>query len=109
MDNRETEAIREQVERICQSPLLARSGRLQRLLRYLSEETIQGRAAEIKEYRVALDVYERPESYDSTVDSLVRVEVSKLRSRLAKYYEAEGKDDPVRIGIEKGRYVPSFE
>src|SRR6476659_7446662 len=100
MSIREAEVIRTQVDRICQSPLFARSGRLQRLLRYVSEEIIKGRAAEIKEYRVALDVYERAESYDPKVDSLVRVEVSKLRSRLTKYYEAEGKDDPVRIGIE---------
>ena len=44
--------------------------------------------------------------FDPRLDSIVRTEARKLRTRLAKYYETEGRDQHLRIGFRKGSYVP---
>jgi adenylate cyclase len=42
------------------------------------------------------------------VDPIVRVEAGRLRRALEHYYLTAGKNDPVRIKIPKGSYVPTF-
>ena len=95
------------LQRIAASRTFARAERATRLLRYVVETAVAGRAGEIKEYTLALEVFERA-GYDPKIDSLVRVEAGKLRGLLAKYYEGEGRDDPVRIEIPTGGYAPVF-
>jgi Tol biopolymer transport system component len=82
---------------------------MSRFLKFVVEETVEGRSERIKEYAIALEVFDKDESYDPQADSTVRTEASKLRSRLARYYESEGRDDAVRISIPKGAYVPVFD
>lgn len=101
--------IRAALERILASPRFAGAGKLSRFLAFIVEKSLAGEGEEIKEYLIALEVYQRQASYNPRVDSIVRVEASRLRLRLREYYEAEGQDDPVRIGLRKGRYVPDFE
>ena len=53
-------------------------------------------------------IFDRDSAYDSRVDSIVRVEASRLRGKLTAYYAAEGRDNPVIIELPKGAYVPTF-
>lgn len=101
------EAVQAALARICASRSLTRAEQQTRLLRYVVDKALAGQAAEIKEYAIAVDVFGRA-TYDPRVDSLVRVEVAKLRERLARYYETDGREDPVRIEIPKGGYAPAF-
>ena len=55
-----------------------------------------------------MEIFDRDSAYDSRVDSIVRVEASRLRSKLTAYYTAEGRDNPVAIELPKGGYVPTF-
>ncbi|MBI1791556.1 MAG: PD40 domain-containing protein, partial [Acidobacteria bacterium] len=105
----EPPAIRAQVERIVASNQFAAAERLCRFLRFVVEEELAGRGRDIKEYRIGLDVFERPETYDPRLDATVRVEATKLRARLTKYYESEGRNDPVLITVPKGGYVPIIQ
>src|ERR1044072_6226852 len=98
----EDTAVRAQLGRVLASPLFAKSPRMSRFLRFVVEKTLEGRSSEIKEYVVAIEVFDKLQDYDPQVDSTVRTEASKLRSRLARYYESEGRDDPVHISIPKG-------
>jgi Tol biopolymer transport system component len=82
---------------------------MNRFLKYIVETTLEGRGALIKEYVIALEVFEKPDGYDPREDSTVRTEASKLRTRLGRYYENEGREDPVIISIPKGGYVPVFQ
>ena len=70
--------------------------------------SIEGQAAEIKEYLIGVEVYNRTPSYDPKADSIVRAEASRLRGKLREYYEADGKNDPIRIDLPKGSYTPVF-
>ncbi len=102
------EAVRSQLDRILQSPGFADSPRLCRFLRYLVEEKLAGREADIKEYSVGLEAFDRPPSFDPKADSIVRATARKLRARLDEYYRDSGRLDPVIISIPKGGYVPQF-
>jgi TolB-like protein/Flp pilus assembly protein TadD len=100
--------VRTQLDKIVSSETFSRSDRLCEFLRFTVESAVEGRSGDLKEYTIALNVFHRPESYDPKIDSLVRVEASKLRAKLALYYQTEGRDDTVRIEIPKGSYVPAF-
>jgi len=101
-------AIRQHLERVLASREFSGSQRLQAFLRFVAEFSLTNRAAELKEYLIAVEVYGHSPDYDPQAKSTVRVEASRLRSRLRDYYESSGRDDPVRIDIPKGSYAPIF-
>ena len=93
-----------QVERIVQSETLRSSEALRRLLRFLGEKSASGEADDLKEYTVGVDGMGRPVTYDPRHDASARIQVGRLRQKLAEYYRAEGKDDPVIIELPKGQF-----
>jgi adenylate cyclase len=101
-------AVHDALERIVASAGFVNSPRMSRFLRFVVEETAAGRSAGLKEYVVALRVFDKAESFDPTADPTVRVEASKLRAKLARYYETEGRGDPLIIEIPKGHYGARF-
>lgn len=103
------EAERAELQAVLQSHLFARSPALTHLLSYLCEKTFAGESAQIKEYSVGLDVFDRRDSFDQDTDSIVRVQANRLRKRLAEYYASEGVAHPVRITIPVGQYIPVFK
>jgi len=109
-DNKPTpEAIKTQLQRILQSPEFRGSEKQRNFLKFIVAETLEGRKAEIKGYTVAVSVYGRSENFDPQIDPIVRVEAGRLRRALEHYYLTVGKNDPVRITIPKGTYVPAFQ
>ena len=90
------------------SPGFAGSERLSRFLRYVVEETLEGRSDGLKETTVGIDVFGRKPGYDPRLDGVVRTEAIKLRAKLKEYYEDAGRGDLVRIDLPKGGYVPAF-
>ena len=105
----DTELQRAELQAVLQSHLFVRSPTLTHLLSYLCEKVFAGQSDQIKEYTVALDVFGRGESFDQDSDSIVRVEVNRLRKRLAEYYSQEGAAHRLHIRIPVGQYVPTFE
>jgi len=102
-------ARRELVRRIVHSPTFVRSERLGKLLTYVCELALNGREAEINEQKIGQAVFGRSKDYDSAVDGIVRSQASRLRQRLELYYQHEGADEPIRVVIPRGGYVPVFE
>lgn len=101
-------AIRRQLEKIAAHGLFARSERMVRFLRLAVERTLEGKADELKEYLIGVEVFDRPSSYDPRVDPIVRVEARRLRSKLKAYYAGDGNNDPVRIEFRTGGYAPQI-
>lgn len=101
--------IRAQLGHMLGSAALRDAQRSCRLLRFLVEETLAGRASQLKEFTLGADALERGPAFDPRVDPIARVEASRLRARIAGYYAGEGAGDPVYIGLPKGSYVPRFE
>ena len=103
-----TAEIRTELEKILRSAEFLRRPQLQRFLNFVVEEQLAGRGAQLKEYVLGVGVFGRPPDFDPRLDSLVRVEARRLRAALQKYYEDEGRDDPIRIDLQKGSYLPSL-
>ena len=101
-------AVKDELEKILASSVFANSPRMRRFLAFVVEETSNGRASQIKEYSIALEVFDKPSDYDPRTDSTVRTEATKLRARLARYYAEEGPSDTLVISLPKGTYVPVF-
>ena len=101
--------VRQQLKRILGSPGFDASARNHRFLEYIVEETLAGRADRLKGVSIAIDVFGRDAMIDPQHDPVVRVEAAKLRRRLERYYLSAGREDPIRIDIPKGGYVPTFE
>jgi TolB-like protein/Tfp pilus assembly protein PilF len=105
----ETEqAIREHLARLLTSNAFAHVDRLKRFLRYVVEETVVGRADNLKEYSIGVEVFDRETSFDPRTDPIVRVQARRLRARLVRYYDEEGRHDQLRIELPKGSYAPQF-
>ena len=104
----ETEANFREIERLISSELLHASESLCKLLRYLAEQSRDHPGTPLKEYQIATEVFNRPSDFDPRLDSTVRVQTGRLRSKLAEYYGGPGADDEVVVDIPKGSYTLSF-
>jgi adenylate cyclase len=100
--------VRAELDRILASKGFATAGRLSKLLRYVVDRTLAGETDQLKEYSVGIEVFERDEKYDPRLDSIVRVEAGRLRTKLDEYYNGEGAASPIRIGLPKGGYSAQF-
>lgn len=111
MESRQTpppDEILAQLERILASAPFANSIRSQRFLRYVVESSLKSEEDPLKEYAIAIEVFDRDPSYDPSIDATVRVEAGRLRSRLRDYYRDADPNDRVVIEIPKGAYRASF-
>jgi Tol biopolymer transport system component len=101
--------VAEQLERVLQSEVFRTAARSSKLLRFLVEETVNGRADRLKDYTLGAEALGRGDNFDPRIDPIARVEASRLRSRLELYYATEGASDPLVIALPKGGYVPRFD
>ena len=88
-------------------PAFASSKRCQEFLRYIVNETIEGRREEITERSIAHTVFGKGQRFEPSEDSLVRVKGHEMRRRLAQYYR-DNPNSEVRIELPLGSYVPTF-
>lgn len=100
---------REQLARILASATFRSAKQMCDLLGFLTDAVLTGRADELKEYTLATEALGRNSSFDPRIDPIARVEASRLRTRLERYYATEGVADPVAITLPKGGYAPRIE
>ncbi|RPJ61150.1 MAG: helix-turn-helix domain-containing protein [Acidobacteria bacterium] len=101
-------AHRALVERVAEGAVLKHSPRLQELLRYLCECAIEAPDLPVKEQQIGIAVFGRSPGYDTNQDTIVRVNISKLRKQLQQHFLSEGSHEPVIVDIPKGSYTPLF-
>jgi hypothetical protein len=101
--------IRAQVERLIRSKVFETSEVHRRLLLYLADKTLKGEADRLKEYTIGLEAFGKPDSYDPRHDSIVRLQVGRLRQKLTAYYQTEAAEDDVLISLPKGAFKLNFE
>ena len=101
-------AIREHMSVLLSSTSFAQVDRLKRFLRYVVDETLAGRSERLKEYSIGVEVFDREATFDPRTDPIVRVQARRLRARLTRYYEEDGRREEICIELPKGSYVPAF-
>ncbi len=104
-----SEEIRLQLDRLLTSGVFANAGRMSGFLRYVVERAVAGESDQVKEYVIGVAVFGRDDQYDPRLDSIVRVEARRLRTKLDEYYAGDGRADPIVIRVPRGSYTPTFE
>lgn len=97
-----------ELQSVLNSKTFTKTPNLARLLQYVCNKSFEGHACDLKEYNIGVEALGRPPEFDPASSSIVRVEFFRLREKLKKYYETEGKNDSVAIILEPGSYAPRF-
>src|SRR5215470_949751 len=97
-----------QLDRILQGRSMHGSENLKAFLRFVVDKSNENQENQLKEYVIATEVFGRGQDFDSRVDSVVRVQASRLQTKLQEYYTTQGKDDRIIIDLPKGQYTPVF-
>ena len=90
------------------SRIFSQSKKLVRFLGFAVETTLEGKGDQLSEYLIGVEVYERSSSFDPQIDTIVRGEARRLRSKLRQYYDTDGAHDPILIEVPKGAYAAVF-
>ena len=101
-------SVEEELERIFRDPHFTESAILKKFLSFIVQETIHGRSNCLKEYTIAINVLEKPLSFNPQENGIVRIHAGRLRRALTEYYSDMGRNDQIVITIPKGKYVPVF-
>ncbi len=100
--------LRASLARLLSSSTFSRSPKISRLLSYLVEETINGRADGLKETSIAIEVFDQPADFNPRSNPIVRVNASRLRNLLRLYYSDAGRLEPLQIQLAPVGYIPEF-
>lgn len=104
----EREANLRQIDKLASSSILHGSESLCKLLHYLAEQAMENPGVAVKEFQIATEVFGRPHDFDPRLDSTVRVQTGRLRSKLAEYYAGAGAGDGIIVEVPKGAYAVTF-
>ena len=100
--------VRAALERIVASETFRSSPQLGAFLRFIVEEALAGRGASLKGYTIGVEALGRDPRFNPQIDPIVRVEATRLRRAMERYYSGDGIGDPVVIELPRGSYVPAF-
>ena len=100
--------VRAQVQRMTTSDVFATSPQLSAFLLFVVEAVLRGQGERLKGYTIGVEVLRRDTTFDPQVDPIVRVEATRLRRAIERYYAGVGVDDSVIIDLPRGGYVPRF-
>ncbi|MPY87789.1 MAG: hypothetical protein GEU99_07695 [Luteitalea sp.] len=108
----ESAAIEAALQRVLASQTFSKAPVLRALLEYLAHL----RAESVSEYAIATEALGRRADFDPKTDATVRVQISRLRTKLKQFYDGEGAQHAVRLDLPLGehrivvqRVAPSVE
>lgn len=101
-------AIKQQLLKLHNTRQFCASERLLSLLSYIVHKTLNDEQKDLNQRQIAEDVFNKSASFDPERDSIVRVEMGKLRKALHQYYLEFGVNDSICIKIPNRTYIPSF-
>jgi hypothetical protein len=101
-------AVVQQLERLLQNPHFHKSKRFPVFLKFVVTEALAGRADNLKERTLGIEVFGKDPSYDTTEDPIVRVTAGEIRKRIAQYYQEPGHEREIRVLLPPGSYAPQF-
>ena len=101
-------AIREQLDRLVESPPFNHSRRFPTFLRFVVEHALSGNSISLKERTIGIEVFGRDADYDTASDPIVRVTAAEIRKRIAQYYAVPEHQQELRLSLPAGCYIPEF-
>ena len=107
-DMPDREAVLRELQEILASHHFCNSKRYPAMLKYIVENTLAGKSDHLKERTIGMEVFDRPPTYDTNSDTVVRYTAGEVRKRLLLYYSESGRNSAVRISLPAGSYIPEF-
>src|SRR5215467_9348209 len=98
--------VRAQIQRMTASDVFASSPQLASFLVFVVEAVLRGHGERLKGYTIGVEVLRRDTNFDPQIDPIVRVEATRLRRAIGRYYAGPGASDPIQIDLPRGGYVP---
>jgi hypothetical protein len=102
------EAVLRELQEILASHHFCNSKRYPAMLKYVVENTLAGKSDHLKERTIGIEVFDRPPTYDTNSDTVVRYTAGEVRKRLLLYYSESGRNSGVKISLPAGSYIPEF-
>ncbi len=102
------EEVIQALDTVLQDPKFAAAPQMSAFLKFVVLQTLEGKAARIKAYTVAVDALGKPATFDPQNDPSVRVLAKRLRDTLTAYYERTT-GHTVKLRLYCGSYIPEFE
>src|SRR5580700_9056616 len=82
----ERDAILRELQEVIASAYFCNSKRYPALLQYIVENTLAGKSDRLKERTLGIEVFDRPSTYDTNAEAVVRFTAGEVRKRLLLYY-----------------------
>jgi TolB-like protein/Tfp pilus assembly protein PilF len=108
MCSQPTGQIRTQLQKVLASTAFANAERMRRFLEFVVEHTLSSPNEHLKEIIIGIELYAGHGEFDPRITAVVRVDASRVRTKLREYYLSEGAADPLVIDLPKGSYTPVF-
>lgn len=102
------DTILRELEHVLTSPHFSNSKRYPALLRYVVENALAGHTDLLKERTLGVEVFQRPATYDTNTDTVVRYTAGEVRKRLLLYYSEHDSQTGIQISLPAGSYLPEF-
>lgn len=97
--------VRVELRRILSSEEFPASSRNRKVLEFLVERSLSEPGIRTTAYDIATKIYGRHDSFSTSNDPIVRIEMARLRRDIETYYLKGGRGNPLRITLPKGRYL----
>ena len=101
--------IRAALLRITTSSVFSGSPQLISFLTFVVEAALCGKSHRLKGYVIGVEVLRRDAHFDPQIDPIVRIEATRLRRAIERYYGGPGAGDEILIEIPRGGYAPLFK
>jgi len=93
------------LDQLLAAKTFSRSGQLKRLLLYMREAILANDPAAWSETAIGVHAFGRKD-FHPKLDTIVRVEMRRLRQKVDEYYAAEGLESEWRLRFERNTYRP---
>ena len=104
----EREMVLRELEEVLTSRAFFEQQTLPALLRYVVKNALAGHTELLKERTLGVEVFQRPATYDTNTDTVVRYTAGEVRKRLMLYYSEHDSQTGVQISLPAGSYLPEF-
>jgi hypothetical protein len=104
----ERELVLKELDAIISSQHFRGSKRYPAMLKYVVSAAIDGRASDLKERTLGVEVFGRDPDYDTNADPVVRISAGEVRKRIAQFYHENGHSAKLEIELPLGSYAPEF-
>lgn len=101
-----TDDVQAYLQRIVEAGIFEFGSRRYRLLDYLIQTEWDGRGDTLKAYTIGLDVFDKPDTFDPSTDSSIRVAIGRLRTALALFENSGDADIALIVDVPVGTYRP---